>query len=89
MSTENLSEKVMEIDIKLPIGIVLGGGGVLGDFQVGALKFLLKFVKGKKPVIISGTSVGAINAAGIASCYCYRPRHQQLRSSLAERYDDR
>ena len=67
MSTENLSEKVMEIDIKLPIGIVLGGGGVLGDFQVGALKFLLKFVKGKKPVIICGTSVGAINAAGIAA----------------------
>ena len=24
------------------IGIVLGGGGLLGDFQVGALKYLYK-----------------------------------------------
>jgi predicted acylesterase/phospholipase RssA len=52
-----------------PIGIVLGGGGVLGDFQVGALKFLLKYLndKGVKPKIICGTSVGAFNAAGIAA----------------------
>ena len=51
------------------IGIVLGGGGVLGDFQVGALKFLLQFLKDNNPksIIISGTSVGAFNAAGIAT----------------------
>ena len=51
-----------------PIGIVLGGGGVLGDFQVGALKFLLEVLNDKiNPKIICGTSVGAFNAAGIAA----------------------
>ncbi len=43
-------------------GIVLGGGGTLGDFQVGALKFL--YEKGILSDIkcVSGTSIGAINA---------------------------
>ncbi len=43
-------------------GIVLGGGGTLGDFQVGALKFL--YEKGVLPYITCacGTSIGAINA---------------------------
>ncbi len=51
------------------IGIVLGGGGVLGDFQVGALKFLLEVLKQDNPknIIICGTSVGAFNAAGMAA----------------------
>jgi predicted acylesterase/phospholipase RssA len=52
-----------------PIGIVLGGGGVYGDFQIGALKFLLKFLSNEnvKPEIICGTSVGAVNAGAIAA----------------------
>ena len=43
-------------------GIVLGGGGSLGDFQVGALTFL--YEKGILPDITCacGTSIGAINA---------------------------
>jgi predicted acylesterase/phospholipase RssA len=65
-----------------PIGIVLGGGGVLGDFQVGALKFLLKYLddKGVKPKIICGTSVGAFNAAGIAAGIANRQGATQLES---------
>ena len=48
-------------------GIVLGGGGTLGDFQVGALKYL--YEKGVLPDIkcVCGTSIGAINAAIVAT----------------------
>ncbi|MDQ4070564.1 MAG: patatin-like phospholipase family protein, partial [Actinomycetota bacterium] len=48
----------------MPIGIVLSGGGAKGDFQVGALRFL--YNQGIRPDILSGTSVGAINAAKLA-----------------------
>ncbi len=48
-------------------GIVLGGGGTLGDFQVGALKFL--YEKGILPDIkcVCGTSIGAINAVIVST----------------------
>ncbi|MGZ4914297.1 MAG: patatin-like phospholipase family protein [Halobacteriota archaeon] len=48
-------------------GIVLGGGGTLGDFQVGALKFL--YEKDILPDIkcVCGTSIGAINAAIVST----------------------
>jgi len=51
----------------MPTGIVLGGGGTLGDFQVGALKFLYK--KGILPNIkcVYGTSIGAINAVIVST----------------------
>jgi predicted acylesterase/phospholipase RssA len=49
------------------VGIVLGGGGTLGDFQVGALRFL--YDKGILPHIkcVSGTSIGAINAVIVST----------------------
>jgi predicted acylesterase/phospholipase RssA len=49
------------------VGIVLGGGGTLGDFQVGALKFL--YEKGILPNIncVCGTSIGAINAVIVST----------------------
>lgn len=48
-------------------GIVLGGGGSLGDFQVGALQFL--YDKGILPDIkcACGTSIGAINAVIVST----------------------
>jgi predicted acylesterase/phospholipase RssA len=48
-------------------GIVLGGGGSLGDFQVGALRFL--YEKGILPDITCacGTSIGAINAVIVST----------------------
>jgi len=50
------------------IGIVLGGGGLLGDFQVGALKYLYdKHMVGEEVVCIAGTSVGAINGVILAT----------------------
>ncbi len=68
MSTTNESNK-KKIDLTKKFGIVLGGGGVLGDFQVGALKFLLQYLErhsNATPCVICGTSVGAFNAFGAA-----------------------
>jgi NTE family protein len=50
------------------LGLVLSGGGARGAFQVGVYERLLedeRFARG--PVVISGTSAGAINAALIAA----------------------
>ena len=49
------------------IGIVLAGGATLGDFQVGALRFL--YDKGILPDIscVCGTSIGAINAVIVST----------------------
>jgi predicted acylesterase/phospholipase RssA len=51
-------------------GIVLGGGGTLGDFQVGVLKFLHAKEILRDTACVYGTSIGAINAAivGIGEC---------------------
>src|SRR6516165_4034194 len=44
--------------------LVLGGGGALGDFELGVLQYLYGY--NIRPQIICGTSVGAINAAKLA-----------------------
>jgi len=44
---------------------VLGGGGVLGATQVGMLRALLE--AGRRPALVVGTSVGALNGAAIAA----------------------
>ena len=49
----------------MPTAIALSGGGAKGDFQVGALRFL--YDVGVRPDIVAGVSVGAINAARLAS----------------------
>lgn len=46
------------------VGVVLSGGGAKGAFQVGVLQRLIE--KGVKPSVFFGTSVGALNAAGMA-----------------------
>src|SRR5687767_9241335 len=46
------------------VAIVLSGGGPLGALQVGALRAL--FEHGIRPDIVTGTSVGALNAASLA-----------------------
>ena len=48
--------------------LVLSGGGSKGAFQVGVLKYLYE-VRGFRPDIITGTSVGALNAAKLAEGY--------------------
>ena len=50
--------------MKKSLAFVLGGGGARGAMQVGALRAL--FEAGIKPDLLVGTSIGAINAAGLA-----------------------
>jgi NTE family protein len=45
------------------IGFALGGGGARGALQVGALRAL--FEHGIKPEVITGTSIGAMNAVSL------------------------
>ncbi len=47
-------------------GLVLAGGGSKGAFQVGVLKYLYEHQPDFKPAIITGTSVGSLNAAKLA-----------------------
>jgi NTE family protein len=50
--------------MKKCLAVVLGGGGARGAMQVGALRALLE--AGLKPDLLVGTSIGAINATGLA-----------------------
>jgi NTE family protein len=47
------------------VAFVLGGGGVLGATQVGMLRALL--AAGRRPALVVGTSVGALNGAALAA----------------------
>lgn len=47
-----------------PLALVLGGGGSRGALQIGALQALHE--KGLSPDILVGTSIGAVNAVGLA-----------------------
>ena len=48
----------------MTIALVLSGGGSKGDFELGAIRYL--YDRGIRPDVITGTSVGAINAAKLA-----------------------
>ncbi len=50
--------------MKKCLAFVLGGGGARGALEVGALRFLLE--AGYKPDLLVGTSIGAVNAVGLA-----------------------
>lgn len=45
-------------------GLVLQGGGALGAFEVGVIEWLI--THGKSPDVVSGVSIGAINATVLA-----------------------
>jgi len=47
------------------VAFVLGGGGLLGATQVGMLRALLE--SGRRPSLVVGTSVGALNGAAISA----------------------
>src|SRR5512142_311124 len=50
--------------MKKCLAFVLGGGGARGALQVGALRALLE--ASFRPDLLVGTSIGAVNAAGLA-----------------------
>src|SRR3954470_9550533 len=51
------------------IGLVLAGGGARGAYEAGVLRALLPALaeRGERPSIVVGTSVGALNAAYLAT----------------------
>src|SRR3954453_14272489 len=51
------------------IGLVLAGGGARGGYEAGVLRALLPALaeRGERPGIVVGTSVGALNAAYLAT----------------------
>ena len=48
--------------MKHKIGLVLGGGGGKGAFQVGVWKALCEYKLDKKISCMSGSSIGALNS---------------------------
>lgn len=52
-------------------GLVLAGGGARGSYEAGALSVILPELerRGERPTIFAGASVGAINAAVLASLH--------------------
>jgi NTE family protein len=62
-------------------GLVLQGGGALGAFESGAIECLLDH--GVRPDIVSGVSIGAVNAAVLCGC-----RHGNPKRALRELWAD-
>jgi NTE family protein len=50
----------------LRTAVVLQGGGALGAFECGVLKALYECREGFRPAVITGISIGAVNAALLA-----------------------
>jgi NTE family protein len=66
------------------VGLVLAGGGARGAYELGVLSVLLPFLeeRGGRPSVLVGTSVGAINAAGITAT-SHLPASQTVSQELA------
>ncbi len=62
-------------------GLVLQGGGALGAFELGVVECLLDH--GIRPDVVSGVSIGAINATVLCGC-----RHGDPKSALHELWAD-
>src|SRR5258708_38000261 len=62
-------------------GLVLQGGGALGAFELGVVECLLD--NGIRPDVVSGVSIGAINATVLRGC-----RHSDPKSALRELWAD-
>lgn len=74
-----------------PVGLVLAGGGARGAYELGALSVLLPFLeeRGERPCILVGTSVGAINAAGVVATSHLPARESVVRELARWREVDR
>ena len=68
----------------MPVAVVLPGGGARGAYEVGALSTLLPALqaRGERVSTWCGTSVGAINAAALASL-AHLPADKQAQQAVA------
>lgn len=59
----------LSVDPARPVGLVLSGGGARGAFQVGVWEVLSEHPEGigRHPLVVSGTSAGALNGTLIAA----------------------
>ena len=64
-------------------GLVLQGGGALGAFELGVVECLLE--NGIAPDVVSGVSIGAINATVLCGSRKEDPRVGCLRPCLLAR----
>lgn len=62
------------------VGLVLQGGGALGAYEAGAIKRIYEL--GYRPEILTGTSIGALNAAVLAA-----PLYGEAHETLLEMWD--
>ena len=66
-----------------PVGLVLGGGGARGAYEMGALSVLLPALSSQdQPRILVGTSVGALNCAYLAAT-AEQPLDERLEKATA------
>lgn len=57
------------------LGLVLAGGGGKGAYQIGVWKYLKEIGLDKKVSVVSGTSVGALNATMFATMPCEKAEY--------------
>ncbi|QDG79003.1 patatin-like phospholipase family protein [Labrenzia sp. PHM005] len=62
------------------VGLVLQGGGALGAYETGAIQRI--YEKGYRPEILTGTSIGALNAAVLAA-----PKYGEANETLQDLWD--
>jgi NTE family protein len=73
--------------MKTCLAVVLGGGGARGALQVGAMRALLE--SGLIPDLLVGTSIGAVNAVGLAFWGLDRTGIEALEQAYREIADSR
>jgi NTE family protein len=67
----------------MSVALVMSGGGARGAYEIGVLSVLMPELerRGEKPSIIVGTSVGAFNAAFVAS-RAHRPADEAIEEGI-------
>jgi predicted acylesterase/phospholipase RssA len=81
-----VDEAAVSIVMRRRVALVLAGGGARGAFEVGAVRCLYDVV-GLTPDIITGSSVGALNAAKLAEGTGALPELELLWQSLTSNSD--
>ncbi|MEI3356614.1 MAG: patatin-like phospholipase family protein [Clostridia bacterium] len=68
------------------LGLVLSGGGSKGAYQIGVYRALRKL--GKRPEIVTGTSIGAVNGLLIVQGDLYKAAKLWKNMSFSTVYDE-